>query len=158
MWLLCSVHCTLIFYQTSSHCHSEDTSQDRQGSLTIPLRKQHFAELQLGLHFISGTSRNIHETVTAPKYTGPRAQMPLQQLQHIPPGQTLWAHKGSLYPLAREQRSLPDAESCGNWEMAMGELWENKNRLIKVLPFTDHVELLCSLVSFYSYFLDKEPK
>lgn len=148
-------HCTLTFYhQTLSRCPSQDTSQGRQCSTDHSTKKTAlcWAAIRPSLYFRDFKKHPWGSHCTEAH----RAQMPLLQQQHSPPAQTQWAHKGSLYPLAREQRSLPDADSCGNWEMAMGELREYKNRLIKVLPFTDHIELLCWLVSCYS--LDKEPK
>lgn len=153
----CSIHCTLtLHHQTLSHCPSQNTSQDMQGSTDHCTKKTAFcwAAIRPSLYF-RDFEKHLWDRHCTYVHTGAGAQIPLLQQQHSP-GQTQWAHKGSLYPLAREQRSLPDADSCGNWEMAMGELRENKKRLLRVFPFTSHVECLCSLASFYSYFL--EPK
>lgn len=149
MLFLCSIYWTLtLHHQTLSHCPSQNTSQDMQGSTDhIPLIKQHFAELQLGLHFISGTLRNTCETGIAPTCTqvlGHRSHscssntVLVKLSGHTKAPCIPWLENKDLF-------LMQTAVEIDRW------LWGNsekiKKRLLRVFPFTSHVERLCSLAS-----------
>lgn len=145
--LPCSVRCPFtLYHQTLNHCPSQAASQDREGNADHPAKKTSLCwAASWALTLFRGLWRNTQVAAVVPKDTGASARLLLLQQHHRPPGRTQWAHKGSPHPLAREPRPPPGADTYREGEVAIGELTENTNRLIRAFPFTCRVELLCPL-------------